>query len=596
MSGTVIKEFLVGLGFQVDEAGLSKFDEGISSASINIAAFGVASVAAAGAVIAFVGSVADQLDAVGDVADRIGTTAEELMRLQYVATLSGSSADAAASSMESLGRIAGEAAQGIGRGAKVFADLGISAKDATGKLKPTTQLLADVGDKIKDLSRQEQVAVLSKLGIDPSMIGAITGGMQELASEFDELYKAAGVDLNKAAEASGTFNDALDRLGMTFDAVKTAVAVKFMPQIARGIDTVRQFLVQNLPKIIGAVQPIFGLILNIAESFITLAARVASGIGVILGWFVKMNDATNGWAAYLLAAAAAWKYLNLSFLMTPIGMLIALAAVVALLIDDFLTFKEGGDSLIDWGSTFGIVMQGVTSVLAGLVIGLTALKVATLAQATATMIVTKAKAAWAATTAFANGVMTTAKLVMAGFNAVMYANPIGLVIAAIAGLIAIGYLLITNWQAVKDWFIGLWSWFAGEFPGIAGFITDAFSGAAASVLEIFEGVKTWFAGFIDYISAGFDKVKNIAGIVSNFFGGNGAKNAGQTIGPNKNSPPLTPNPQTAAAVTKGNQNVNQQTQIVVQGGGNADATARAVAGQQNRVNADMARNMRGSAR
>lgn len=556
MSGAVIKEFLVGLGFQVDEAGLKKFDEGIKSASLKVAAFGAASVAAAGAVVAFVGSVANRLDAIGDTADRIGTTAEELMRLQYVATLSGSSAEAAASAMENLGRIAGEASQGIGRGAKVFADLGLSAKDASGELKPTSQLLAEVGDKIKDLSRQEQVAVLSKLGIDPSMIGAITGGMQELAGEFDALYKAAGVDLNQAAEASGAFNDALDRLSMTFDAVKTAVAIKFMPQIARGIDTVRQFLVQNLPKIIGAVQPIFSLILRIAEAFITLAARIGSGIATILGWFVKMNDATDGWAGYLLAAAAAWKFLNLSFLATPLGILLSLAAVVALLIDDFLTFKEGGDSLIDWGSGFGIVMQGVTAILAGLLAGLVAVKAAIFAKAAAIAFAQGAMAAWTAAVGVFNTVMGVAKIVMAAFNAVMAANPIGLVVLAIAGLIAAGYLLIENWETVKG----------------------------------------WFSGFFDWILAGFNKVKEIGGAIAEFFGFGGSQNAAKATGANTGAPSLAPSPQAAAAVTGGNQNVNQQTQIVVQGAGSPDATARAVAGQQNRVNADMARNMRGAAR
>ena len=556
MSGAVIKEFLVGLGFQVDEAGLKKFDEGIKSASLKVAAFGAASVAAAGAVVAFVGSVANRLDAIGDTADRIGTTAEELMRLQYVATLSGSSAEAAASAMENLGRIAGEASQGIGRGAKVFADLGLSAKDASGNLKPTSQLLAEVGDKIKDLSRQEQVAVLSKLGIDPSMIGAITGGMQELAGEFDALYKAAGVDLNQAAEASGAFNDALDRLSMTFDAVKTAVAIKFMPQIARGIDTVRQFLVQNLPKIIGAVQPIFSLILRIAEAFITLAARIGSGIATILGWFVKMNDATDGWAGYLLAAAAAWKFLNLSFLATPLGILLSLAAVVALLIDDFLTFKEGGDSLIDWGSGFGIVMQGVTAILAGLLAGLVAVKAAIFAKAAAIAFAQGAMAAWTAAVGVFNTVMGVAKIVMAAFNAVMAANPIGLVVLAIAGLIAAGYLLIENWETVKG----------------------------------------WFSGFFDWILAGFNKVKEIGGAIAEFFGFGGSQNAAKATGANPGAPSLAPSPQAAAAVTGGNQNVNQQTQIVVQGAGSPDATARAVAGQQNRVNADMARNMRGAAR
>ena len=556
MSGAVIKEFLVGIGFQVDEAGLKKFDEGIKSASLKVAAFGAASVAAAGAVVAFVGSVANRLDAIGDTADRIGTTAEELMRLQYVATLSGSSAEAAASAMENLGRIAGEASQGIGRGAKVFADLGLSAKDASGNLKPASQLLAEVGDKIKDLSRQEQVAVLSKLGIDPSMIGAITGGMQELAGEFDALYKAAGVDLNQAAEASGAFNDALDRLSMTFDAVKTAVAIKFMPQIARGIDTVRQFLVQNLPKIIGAVQPIFSLILRIAEAFITLAARIGSGIATILGWFVKMNDATDGWAGYLLAAAAAWKFLNLSFLASPLGILLLLAAVVALLIDDFLTFKEGGVSLIDWGSDFGIVMQGVTAILAGLLAGLVAVKAAIFAKAAAIAFAQGAMAVWTAAVGVFNTVMGVAKIVMAAFNAVMAANPIGLVVLAIAGLIAAGYLLIKNWETVKG----------------------------------------WFSGFFDWILAGFNKVKEIGGATAEFFGFGGSQNAAKATGANRGAPSLAPSPQAAAAVTGGNQNVNQQTQIVVQGAGSPDATARAVAGQQNRVNADMARNMKGAAR
>lgn len=556
MSGAVIKEFLVGLGFQVDEAGLKKFDEGIKSASLKVAAFGAASVAAAGAVVAFVGSVANKLDAVSDAAGRIGTTAEELMRLQYAARLSDSSAEAATSSLESLGRIAGEAIQGVGRGEKVFKDLGLSAKDANGNIKPTTQLLAEVGDKIKDLSRGEQIAIMSKLGIDPTMLQTITGGMQALGSEFDALYKAAGVDLNKAAESSSLFNDALDRLRMTFDAVKTAIAVKFMPQIARGIDTVRQFLVQNLPKIIGAVQPIFSLILRIAEAFITLAARIGSGIATILGWFVKMNDATDGWAGYLLAAAAAWKFLNLSFLATPLGILLSLAAVVALLIDDFLTFKEGGDSLIDWGSGFGIVLQGVTAILAGLLAGLVAVKAAIFAKAAAIAFAQGAMAAWTAAVGVFNTVMGVAKIVMAAFNAVMAANPIGLVVLAIAGLIAAGYLLIENWETVKG----------------------------------------WFSGFFDWILAGFNKVKEIGGAIAEFFGFGGSQNAAKATGANPGAPSLAPSPQAAAAVTGGNQNVNQQTQIVVQGAGSPDATARAVAGQQNRVNADMARNMRGAAR
>lgn len=35
--------------------------------------------------------------------------------------------------------------------------------------------------------------------------------------------------------------------------------------------------------------------------------------------------------------------------MSPIGLITALAAGIALLWEDYQTWKEGGDSLIDWG-------------------------------------------------------------------------------------------------------------------------------------------------------------------------------------------------------------------------------------------------------
>ena len=554
MNGEVIKEFLVGLGFQIDEAGLSKFSSGITNATIAVGAIGTAAVAAAGAITAFVAGVADKFDALGDLADRVNTTVESVMRLGYVATLTGSSVEAANSSIENLSRVAGEAALGLGRGAKVFQDLGLSAKDSNGNLKDTSVLMAEIGDKIKDMGRGEQMAVLSKLGIDPTMINALTTDVSGLAAEFDQLYKNAGIDANKAAEQSGEFNDSMDRLKMTFDAIKSAVGLKFMGQLRNGIDTLRKFLVENMPKIINAVSPIINLVLRIAEAFIRIVGRIGSAVGSILGFLGDLNDATNGWAGYILAAAAAWKFLNLSFLASPIGILLSLAAVVALLIDDFLTFKEGGDSLIDWGSGFGFVMQGVTAILTGLLAGIVAVKAAVLAKAAAIAIVNAAIATWSATTVAFNTVIGIAKVVMAAFNAVLLANPIGLVIAAVVALIAAGALLIANW----------------------------------------ESVKSWFAGFFDWFAAGFNKVKEIGSAVAGFFGMGGASNAQKLTG--ASGPSLTPSPQAAAAITGGNQSVNQQTQIVVQGGTNPDATARAVAGQQNRVNADMARNMKGAAR
>lgn len=475
MSGEVIKDFLVGLGFQIDEAGLSKFSAGITQATISVTAIGTAAVAAAGLITHFVAGIADQFDQVGDLADRVNTTAEEIMRLGYVATLTGSSVDAANSSLEGLSRTAGEAALGIGRGEKIFKDLGLSAKDSNGKLKDTSVLMSEIGAKIKDMGRGEQIAVLSKMGIDRTMINALTSDVSGLAAEFDQLYKNAGIDANKAAEQSGEFNDSMDRLKMTFGALKSAAGLAFMNQIKNGINTLRKFLVENMPKIINAVTPIINVVLKIAEAFIKIVGRVGGAIGSILGFLGKVNEATNGWAGYILAAAAAWKFLNLSFLATPIGMILSLAAAIALLIDDFLTWKEGGESLIDWGQ-------------------------------------------WANEIQFATDIIN-------GLKDVIY-NAFTAIFAAI--------------------------------DGVVNLLTGDFSSAFRAASEMVSSI-------------------------------------GKVFGIGK-GPSLTPSPQAAATMTAGAQTVSQQTQIVVQGAGNPDATARAVAGQQNRVNADMTRNMKGAAR
>jgi hypothetical protein len=606
MSGETIKEFLVGLGFEVEQGSLNKFNDGLKKATIAITAVGAAATAAAGLITKFVTGVASDFDAISDLGGRVNATAHEIMELGYVASLTDSSVEAVASSLDGLNRTMGEASMGMGRGKVVFEQLGISLKDANGNMKTTAAMMAEIGDTIKDLSRQEQVAILSKLGIDPTMIGALTGDVAALRAEFNQIYSDLEIDANAAAQASSDFMDSVGRLQFVFDALRKAVALKFMGQIQQGIDRFRKLLVENMPKIVNAITPIINIILRIAEAFIAIVARVAQFAGVLIGWFNRINDATGGWAGYILAAAAAWKYLNLAFLASPIGILLSLAAVVALLIDDFLTFKEGGDSLIDWGSGFGIMMQVVTSILAGLLAGILAVKGAVLAKAAVLSFVKGVMAAWAAVVKGTTVVLGFAKTAMALFNAVMLANPIGLVIAAVAGLIAIGYLLIANWDTVKEWFVGLWDWFAGTFPNIAGFITNTFQTAADAVLGIFQGVKDWFAGFLDWIMAGFDKVKGVADAVTGFAGGvadkvsEGASNAWGSVkgwfGGGDTAPPSAPSPQAAATLGGMNQNVSQNTEIIVQGAGDPQATARAVSGQQNRVNADLTRNLAGAAR
>lgn len=140
------------IGALVDLASLSAAEKAVGSFSdkiVNLAKWAGAAIAA-GSVAVAIQRTADKFNDLGDVVSRVGNaTVKELDRLGYVAELTGSDANTATASFENLSRTIGEAAQGIGRGAQVFEKLGLSAKDAQGNVKTTTQVLEKSKSRFK---------------------------------------------------------------------------------------------------------------------------------------------------------------------------------------------------------------------------------------------------------------------------------------------------------------------------------------------------------------------------------------------------------------------------------------------------------------
>lgn len=576
MSGEVIKEFLVGLGFKVDEAGLARFTSSITTATVAVTAMGAAATAAAAAVFAGVKNVAAEYDQLDKLATQFRTTADAIDEFVDASQILGVDNEKAIESLKNLDRAIVDTSMGMGRAKLVFEDLGITVTDATGKLKPTTEVMGELAAKFKDMERGKQLRVMERLGLDPALLKVFNADLATLSAELQAIDESVGFDFEQAVAEGKEFTKVfkslqqeVEKWKMLFAKAYESIAVKMMPKFRGIMESIRQSLIrfrktamEMMPKAIEAIMPIVNVIIRVAEAFFALVSRVAQAAAKIISWILKLNEATGGWLAYIAMGIAAWKMLNLAFLQSPIGRLIALAAVIALLIDDMMTFYEGGESLIDWGSGFGVVLQGLMAIMGGVIAVMTAMKVATLAQAAAIAFANSVMVAWNAIVGVFNGIMAAARVAVLLFNLALYANPIGLVIAAIVALIAAIVAMVVYWDEVKA----------------------AFASGANAVLGAWQGVKDWFMGFFDWIMGKFATMAEWGGKIAGFFGGGSSQGA------------LTPTPQAAAAVTGGNQNVNQQTQIVVQGASDPNATAKAVAGQQGRVNADMARNMKGAAR
>lgn len=335
------------VGALVDFASLSVAEKAVGSFSDKIVCLAkwAGAAIAAGSVAVAIQRTADKFNDLGDVVSRVGNaTVKELDRLGYVADLTGSDAATATASFENLSRTIGEAAQGIGRGALVFEKLGLSAKDAQGNVKTTTQVLDEIKVKIKDLSKAEQSAYIQRLGLDRSMIGMLTSDTTEIIDQYNKRTEALEINVDEAAELGAKYNDAIKVTKRGFDDIITAFVLRVLPSITTAIERVSKLIDENAGLIKSYVDPI--------------AAAVSIGADLVTGFITgigKLFKVLGKWPVYIGAVTVAWKLLNAVFKASPIGRIITLVmglvTAIGLLIDDYETWKEGGKSLFGdlWG-------------------------------------------------------------------------------------------------------------------------------------------------------------------------------------------------------------------------------------------------------
>lgn len=328
----------------VNLASFSAAEKAVGSFTDNIMGMAkmIGGVIAAGSVAMAIQRTADKFNDLGDVVSRVGnTTVEDLDRLGYVADLTGSDAATATASFENLSQTIGEAAQGIGRGAMVFQKLGLSAKDAQGNVKTTTQVLDEVKEKIKDLSKSEQSAYIQRLGLDKTLLGMLTSDTTEIIDQYNKRTEALGINVDEAAELGAKYNDAIKITKRGFDDIITAFVLRVLPSITTAIERVSKLIDVNAGLIKSYVEPI--------------AAAVSIGANLVTGFITglgKMFQVLGKWPIYIGLVTAAWKVLNMVFKASPIGRIITavmtLITVLGLLYDDFKGWQEGKNSLLDW--------------------------------------------------------------------------------------------------------------------------------------------------------------------------------------------------------------------------------------------------------
>lgn len=180
-----------------------------------------------------------------------------------------------------------------------------------------------------------------------------------------EAYQGAGIDIKKAAQQSVVFNITLAKTKYALEAIYKSVGLKFMPILTKQLEVFRKQIYANMPKIQSVLERMVKFLMKAFESTVHLGKTIFEVLSRVWDFFAKLDEATNGWSTKILLAVAAWKLLNLSFIASPIGLIVTGLIALAALFDDFKTWQRGGQSLFDWSYAVPII-NAVTDALKSL--------------------------------------------------------------------------------------------------------------------------------------------------------------------------------------------------------------------------------------
>ncbi|HDP7595693.1 TPA: lytic transglycosylase domain-containing protein [Escherichia coli] len=345
MNAETLKDFLISLGFKVDEAGARKFDAVVAGTTLKAIELGVKVEAAALSVVAFTAKIASGLDDVYWASQRTGATVEGIKQIGYAVSQVGGSVDGARGSLENLARFMRN-----NPGAEGFLNrLGVQTRDASGNMRDMATIFTGVGQRLSSMPYYRANQYAQMLGLDENTLMAMRRGIGQFSGEYTAMAKAIGYNADVAAVSSNKFMTSLRSFGLMAGMARDKIGSSLADGLAGSLDRLRRQILENFPKIEGAITAGVKGVLWFGEIIGRVVYRLIQLTGDIINWWKSLGTETRQVIEVFGALMVAWRLLNTAFAMSPIGRVFMLGAALIGLYDDYRTWKEGGQSLIDWG-------------------------------------------------------------------------------------------------------------------------------------------------------------------------------------------------------------------------------------------------------
>jgi len=247
--------------------------KGIGTAAKWGAALAGGAAIAAGAAFKAAGKFAETTDRIDKMSQRLGLSRKGFQEWDFVLSQAGISIDSMQSGMKSLSQRMDQSLKGVGLGAELFDQLGVSVKDANGEVRNQQDIfeesilaLQNMEDGVEKASLAQKLFGRSGQELLP-LLNSQAGSIDELKQQAQELGLILGDD---AVDAGVVFTDTMDKLKRAGQAVFTSLVTNLMPTVQGFVD----LIIANMP----VVQQVMGVAMSVMEAALDLVVPILENL------------------------------------------------------------------------------------------------------------------------------------------------------------------------------------------------------------------------------------------------------------------------------------------------------------------------------
>ena len=396
MAAETLKDFLIGVGFDVDEAGSAQAESVIDNLNAIVQQLGQVLMSAAESVKGLIDDTAQSTEAFDSTAEAIQS---ETVAAQENAEAVRESTEAHKEGTESVDEH-GEAQEQAGKKAEE-AGKQYKKADEAAKMKGAKEGASNVKNLDGQLKKASGTIKKFAAAAIAMLIGSgLKSAITETIKFGEELVKSAK-SMNKTVEEARAYNTALKVMGKTAQEIEADDSLKSMfedlqgigqqlalPAAAEGVTTIRslmdaftqfkfvaqyalQWIMYKIQTVAeGPLAEVRDMLTGMRDWFAGNIEKIAEGIATAFGWIIqlitsaiKTVQSVISWIDKLppsIKIVGAVALAVIAAIKSKTALITLIVTGILLLLDDLQTYLEGGDSL--FGDFWGACIEGANAI------------------------------------------------------------------------------------------------------------------------------------------------------------------------------------------------------------------------------------------